>query len=442
MIQTEVKTLAPNEYQVHVTVEQGEYDRIYAMLVNKLSMQAKLPGFRPGKTPSHVLKKQFGPKLHEDTVSELIQTHYVTAIEKSGLIPAVQPLLDVPAAQPSSGFEFTMKVTTWPDVEIKPLSGLAFDETTVSVEDADVQAVIDRLQKSQVKFEIEAGRAAETGDQLHIDFCGSIDGEEFEGGKGEDVPLVLGEGRFIPGFEDQLLGKVAGDDVTIEVTFPADYQAAHLAGKAASFATTVKSVGKPVVAEDEDALAVMLGFEDAAALRADAVARLQDEANEASFSSTRESALDALLAANDMVLPEALIEEDMRATTRRVLENMKQQGMQPDPAMLDNDEFRTEIRTRSERGLKLSVLLQKVRADADLNVSEAEIEAEIDRQSLQYPEEQRVQFKAWVHGQDEQMGAIRERLLERACVQHIIDQAKTSGVSKPLSVWQQEQEQE
>ena len=442
MIQTEVKTLAPNEYQVHVTVEQGEYDRIYAMLVNKLSMQAKLPGFRPGKTPSHVLKKQFGPKLHEDTISELIQTHYVTAIEKSGLIPAVQPLLDVPAAQPSSGFEFTMKVTTWPDVEIKPLSGLAFDETTVSVEDADVQAVIDRLQKSQVKFEIEAGRAAETGDQLHIDFCGSIDGEEFEGGKGEDVPLVLGEGRFIPGFEDQLLGKVAGDDVTIEVTFPADYQAAHLAGKAASFATTVKSVGKPVVAEDEDALAVMLGFEDAAALRADAVARLQDEANEASFSSTRESALDALLAANDMVLPEALIEEDMRATTRRVLENMKQQGMQPDPAMLDNDEFRTEIRTRSERGLKLSVLLQKVRADADLNVSEAEIEAEIDRQSLQYPEEQRVQFKAWVHGQDEQMGAIRERLLERACVQLIIDQAKTSGVSKPLSVWQQEQEQE
>lgn len=440
MIQTEVKTLAPNEYQVHVTVAQGEYDRIYAMLVNKLSMQAKLPGFRPGKTPSHVLKKQFGSKLHEDTVSELIQTHYVTAIEKSGLIPALQPLLDVPAAQPSSGFEFTMKVTTWPDVEVKPLSGLSFDETTVSVEDADVQAVIDRLQKSQVKFEVEAERAAETGDQLHIDFCGSIDGEEFEGGKGEDVPLVLGEGRFIPGFEEQLLGKVAGDDVTIEVTFPADYQAAHLAGKAASFATTVKSVGKPVVAEDEDALAVMLGFENAAALRADAVARLQEEANEASFAATRESALDALLAANDMVLPEALIEEDMRATTRRVLENMKQQGMQPDPAMLDNDEFRTEIRTRSERGLKLSVLLQTVRADADLNVSEAEIEAEIDHQSMQYPEEQRVQFKAWVHGQDEQMGAIRERLLERACVQHIIDQASTSGVSKPLSVWQQEQE--
>ncbi|MDX8404966.1 MAG: trigger factor [Mariprofundus sp.] len=442
MIQTEVKTLAPNEHQVHVTVAQSEYERIYAGLLNKLGTQAKLPGFRPGKTPLHVLKKQFAPKLHEDTISELIQSHYVTAIEKTGLIPAVQPILDVPAVQPESGFEFTMKVTTWPTVELAPVSGLSFDATTVTVEDADVQAVVDRLQTSQVKFEVVPERAAEQGDQLHIDFCGSIDGEEFEGGKGEDVPLVLGEGRFIPGFEEQLTGKAAGDDVTIEVTFPADYQAAHLAGKAASFATTVKSVGKPQVAEDEDALAVMLGFDDAAALRADAVTRLQDEAVEASFASTRVTALDALLAANTMDLPEALIEEDMRATTRRVLENMKQQGMEPNPAMLDNDDFRAEVRERSEKGLKLSVLLQKVREIADLSVDDAAVDAELDRQSTQYPEEQRDQFKTWVRGQDEQMGAVRERLLERACIDYIVAQAQTTAVNKPLSVWQQEQEQD
>jgi len=442
MIQTEVKTLAPNEYQVHVTVAQNEYERVYAALLNKLGSQAKLPGFRPGKTPVHVLKKQFGPKLHEDTISELIQSHYVAAIEKSGLTPAVQPMLDVPAAQPASGFEFTMKVTTWPQVDLAPVAELAFEATTVDVEDADVEAVIERLQKSQVKFEPEAERAAEQGDQLHIDFCGSIDGEEFEGGKGEDVPLVLGEGRFIPGFEEQLLGKKAGDDVTIDVTFPADYQAAHLAGKAASFASTVKSVGKPVVAENDDALAEMLGFADAAALRADAVARLTEEAKEASFSTTREAALDALLAANSIELPEALIEEDMRATTRRVLENMKQQGMEPDPSMLDNDDFRAEVRGRSEKGLQLSVLLQKVREAADLSVDDAALDAEIDRQSTQYPEEQRDQYKTWIRSQDEQMGTLRERLLERQCIEYIAAQATTSPKSKPLSVWQQEQDQQ
>ncbi|PJA32760.1 MAG: trigger factor, partial [Zetaproteobacteria bacterium CG_4_9_14_3_um_filter_53_7] len=317
MIHTEVKTLANNEHQVHVTVPQGEYDRVYTIQMNKLASQAKLPGFRPGKTPAHVIKKQFGAKLHEDTISELIQAHYITAIESSGLNPAVQPILDIPATQPAEGFEFTMKVTTMPEVKLADLSKLAFDKTTVNVEKEDVDQVIDRLMKSQVKFEIEAERAAVIGDQLHIDFVGSIDGEEFAGGKGEDVPLVLGEGRFIPGFEEQLVGKKAGDDVMIDVTFPENYQAAHLAGKAASFASNVKSVGKPIAAGNEDELAAMVGFENGVALREDAQKRLDEEAEQASFSTTRDAALDALIAANAMELPETLVLQDMQETTKR-----------------------------------------------------------------------------------------------------------------------------
>ncbi len=441
MIQTEVKELGNHEYQVHVTVPQGEYDRIYNEQLLKLSRQAKLPGFRPGKTPPAHLKQQFGPKLHEDTVSELVQSHYVPAIESSGLIPAVQPILDVPAMQPASGFEFTMRVTTWPTVELKDVSSLKFDETIVEVDKSDIDSVIERLQKSQVKFEIEADRAAETGDQLHIDFVGVIDGEEFDGGKGEDVPLVLGEGRFIPGFEEQLVGKSAGDEVNIDVTFPADYQAAHLAGKAASFATLVKSVGKPVRAEDEDALARMLGFDDADALRADAEERLNEEAAQASFSATRDAALDALLAAHEITLPEALIEQDMQETTRRILQNMKQQGMEAPADMLKDEAFKQEVRIRSERGLKLSVLLQKVREAADLSVDDIQINAELDRQSQQYPEEQREQFKTWIRGQKDQMASVRESLLERKCIEYIVSEAKTKTITKALSDWQAEQEQ-
>ncbi|GAV19725.1 trigger factor [Mariprofundus micogutta] len=441
MIQTEVKALGSNEHQVHVTVAQGEYDRIYAAQMNKLVAQAKLPGFRPGKTPTHVIKKQFGAKLHEDTVSELIQSHYVAAIESSGLNPAVQPMLDIPATQPSEGFEFTMKVTTMPEVKLNDLSELAFDETTVNVEESDIDQVIERLMKSQVKFEAEAERVSENGDQLHIDFVGSIDGEEFDGGKGEDVPLVLGEGRFIPGFEEQLIGKKAGDDVTVEVSFPENYQAAHLAGKDASFATNVKSVGKPVTAENEDDLAKMVGFDDGAALRADAQNRLTEEAEQASFSTTRDAALDALIAANDMELPETLVQQDMQETTKRVLQNMKQQGVEVPDEMLKDEGFNKEIRSRSERGLKLSLLLQQVRALSDLNVEDAELDAEIDRQSQQYPEEQRDQFKTWIKSQQEQVASMKDGLLERKCVQYIVDQAKTGAVSKPLSEWQGEQEQ-
>jgi len=441
MIQTEVKSLGNNEHEVHVVVAQSEYDRIYAEQMKKLTSQAKLPGFRPGKTPNSVISKQFGPKLHEDTVSELIQAHYIAAIESSGLTPAVQPQLQVKPAPAEGGFAFTMTVTTWPTVELNGLNKLKFDETTVEVEEADINQVIERLSKSQVKFEIEAERVAETGDQLHIDFVGSIDGEEFEGGKGEDVPLVLGEGRFIPGFEEQLIGKKAGDDVTIEVEFPADYQAAHLAGKAASFASTVKSIGKPLTAENDDDLAKMLGFDDAAALRADAQGRLTEEAEHASQQSTREAALNALLEANPVELPEALIEQDVRETAQRVLQNMKQQGMEVTPEMIQDEAFQSEIRTRSERGLKLSVLLQKVRESGDLTLDDAEVDAEIDRQSQQYPEAQRDQFKSWIKGQQEQLASMRDALLERRCVEFIVSQAKTKGVTKPLSDWQAEQEQ-
>ncbi len=441
MIKTDVKELASHEYEVRVTVAQGEYDRIYADQIKKLTLQAKLPGFRPGKTPVQVIKKQFGSKLNEDTVSELIQTHYVASIESSGLNPAVQPMIDIPAVQPTEGFEFTMKVAVWPEVKLADLSKLKFDETTVNVEDSDIEQVIERLMKSQVKYEVEAERAAENGDQLHIDFVGSIDDEEFEGGKGEDVPLVLGEARFIPGFEEQLIGKKAGEDAAVEVSFPADYQAAHLAGKAAVFATQIKSVGKAITAEDADALAGMVGFDDAAALKADTQNRLNEEAEQASFTSTREAALDALIAANEMELPEPLVAQDMQETTKRVLNNMQQQGMEAPQDMLKDDAFKLEIRSRSERGLKLSILLQQVRELSDMNVDDAELDGEIDRQSQQYPEEQREQFKTWILSQQEQIASMKDALLERKCINYIVDQAKTKAASKSLSDWQAEQEQ-
>lgn len=440
MIQTEVKKIGENEHKVHVTVAQEEYDRIYASVVNKLANSAKLPGFRPGKTPAHVLKQQFGPKLHEDTVSEILQEHYMTAIESSGLTPAAQPELDIPAVQPASGFEFTLNVVTWPEVKVKGLNKLKFDTTEVSVEEQDIQTVIDRLQESQFSYEIEEGRVAEKGDQLHIDFTGYVDGEAFEGGKGEDVPLVLGEGRFIPGFEDQLIGKKAGEECVVEVTFPAEYQAKHLAGKDARFETTVKSVGKSVNAESEDALAKMVGFDDAAALRADIKDRLTNEAAEGGFQSTREAALDALLEANEVELPVRLIEEDIKATTQRVAQNMQQQGMEVTREMFEDEAFKSEVRGRSERGLKLSVLLQAIRDEQGFEADTDEIDAEIAKQAEHYPEAQREQFINWMRSQQEQVAQVRERLLERKCVEYIVSQAKTKAVSMSLNAWQESQD--
>ncbi len=440
MIQTNVKQLSDNEHQVHVTLPQSEYDRVYAEQAHKLSTQVKLPGFRPGKTPAHVIQKQFGAKLHEDTVSELLQAHYVGAIESSGLTPAVQPELNMPEVQPNGEFTFTLNVTTWPKVKVAKLSKLKFDEVSVSVEKSDVDAVIERLQKSQVSYEIEDGRKAENGDQVTIDFVGFVDDEAFEGGDGENHALVLGSGQFIPGFEEQLVGKKAGEHVTVEVTFPEQYQAAHLAGKAARFETDVKSVAKAVPAENEDDLAKLLGFDDAKALRDDAEKRLQGEAEEASKQATRDAALDALLEANPIEMPARLVEEEMKNTMQRVAQNMRQQGMDVNNEMFADEAFKKEVRERSVRSLKLSTLIQAVRDMAKLELDEAEVDAELVRMAEQYPEEQREQFITWVKSQNEQLAGVRDRLLEQKCIEHIVSEAKTKVVSKALSAWQQEQD--
>ena len=440
MIQTDVKKLADNEHEVEVRLPKSEYDRVYAVEKAKLTSQVKLPGFRPGKTPGHVIDKQFAPKIHEDTVSQLLQEYYVGAIESSGLTPALQPELSLPKVQPDDAFVFTLKVSSWPEVALTDLSKLKVEETEVTVDDKDIAGVLERLYKSQVSYEIKEGRAAETGDQLHIDFEGFIGDEAFDGGKGEDVALVLGEGRFIPGFEEQLIGKKAGDACTVEVTFPEEYQAPNLAGKEARFETTVKSVGEAVKAKDDESLAKLLNFDDAKAMMEDIKKGLDKEAEQAGKSVTRDSALDALIKAHDMTFPEGLIAEDMKATTARVVQNMQQQGMEASDEMLKDEAFKAEVRARSIRGLNLSVLLQSVRKDFDISLTDEEIDAGVDEMVATYPENMRDDYAKYIRDNQEQMGALKDRILEQKCIDHVVGQAKVKKVKKTLAAWQEEQD--
>jgi len=440
MIQTEVKKLGDNEHEVEVRLPKSAYDKVYTAERSKLVSQVKLPGFRQGKTPMHVVDKQFGSKIHEDTVSALLQEHYVAAIESSGLVPALQPSLSLPKVQPDEHFVFTLKVDTWPEVSLTDLSKLKIEATEVSVSDDDVKGVLDRLYKSQVKYKIIEDRAAEKGDQLHIDFEGFISDEAFDGGKGEDVALVLGEGRFIPGFEDQLTGKKSGEACVVEVTFPEDYQAPNLAGKEARFETTVKSVAASVSAANDAELAEMLNFDDVDAMMADVRQGLDKEAAKASQGASRDSALNALIEAHAMTLPEGLIAEDMKATTARVVQNMKQQGMDAADGMFEDEAFKAEVRERSERGLRLSVLLQSVRKDFEITLDDAEIDVAVDEMVATYPENMRDDYAKYIRDNQEQMGALKDRVLEQKCIDYVVDQAQSSQVSKTLAEWQAEQD--
>jgi len=437
MIQTEVKELGADVHAVNVQVPQSEYDRVYAGQISKLQSKLKLPGFRPGKTPPAVVKKQFGARAHEDTVSELVQNHYAEALEKSGLTPAIQPELELPAIQPATGFRFTLRVVTWPKVKLKPLSGLSIEKTEVEVTDADIQAVVDRLMGSQVHYEIAGGRKAEKGDELTIDFTGFVNDEPFDGGRGENVKLALGGDQFIPGFEEGLAGAVAGGKYTLHVTFPEDYQHRMLAGRAARFEVQVKSVGMPSKASDEEELAGMMNFPNREAMREDIQSRLAHEAEQAAFEASRNAAFEALLEAHDISLPETMVRQDMRKTSQRMARSMKEQGVEARPDMFEDEILQDEIRQGSERSLKISLLLNAVREQQGIDVNDDDAETELERQAAQYPGDRQDAFKSWMHGQEENMAKLRDNLLEKKCVGCIMEQAKTKTALMSLREWQE-----
>lgn len=438
MIQTEVKQLGAHEHEVRATLPQAEYDRIFNEKLAQFRQRARLPGFRPGKTPINVIKKQFAVELHQQVTEELVRTHYATAIEQSGLSPAVQPELGFPAATPDSDFAFTLKVTTWPTVALD-LPATEVEKLELSVEESDIQDVVDRMMKNNCRFVADDDRAAQEDDELVIDFVGSIDGAKFEGGSAEDVKLVLGEGRFIPGFEEQLIGVKAGDDVTLHVRFPDDYSAPHLAGKEAEFAVTVHRVGRPETLENEEQLAEQIGFDSAEAIRADVRKRLEAEARRIEGEVNRDAVVAAVLAQGQPELPEALIQEQIRASVQQLRQQLKRQGMPLDEEFFD-DEMKQKMRERAITALGGGVVMRSLMDAADIKVEDADLQAELARMVEEYPEAERAAALANLKNNKQQMEQIEDNLIERACIDYALSQMKVTVDAQTLSDWQDAQD--
>jgi len=273
-----------------------------------------------------------------------------------------------------------------------------------------------------------------------MDYTGYLDDEPFEGGKAENARVVIGSGQLLPDLENALIGTKVNDERSIEVHFPEDYHHTPLAGKKTRFEVKVNQVGKAVRPKDEDELAGLVNFDSAAALRVDVQTRMDREAEQASFETTRKSVFDALLKANKVSVPEALIKQDMAEAKKRIAKDMQARGMEATPEMFQEKELLERMRNTSEENLKIAVLLQGARLDAEMDVDEAEVEAEIERVAGEYPEEQRDQFKKWIRDNKEQADALKDRLLEKKVVEFIISQAKVKKVSKGLNEWQAEKD--
>jgi trigger factor len=258
--------------QYTVTVPASELDSRVTKRLEEMKPRVNLKGFRPGKAPVSFLKKQFGKSVMGEVVEQAVNEGSQKAINDNQLKPALQPRVEPvgdvqQVVDGKADLQFTVTVDLMPEFDTTDVSKLSVERLTSDVTDADVDEALDRLAKQSRSFAARPeGEAAEKDDIVQIDFVGSIDGVEFEGGKGEDFNLTLGSGQFIPGFEEQLIGAKAGEQREVKVTFPAEYHAAELAGKDAVFAVTVKEIKTPEEAKIDDELAKKMGLESLATL--------------------------------------------------------------------------------------------------------------------------------------------------------------------------------
>ena len=409
-----------------ITVTAAELDAKVQEKLLEAQPEVEIKGFRKGKVPLAILKKQFGQRLMGDAMQDAIDGAMKQHFDTTGDRPALQPevkMVDGETWKEGQDVVVEMSYEALPPIPDLDPSQITLDRLSVKADEASVDEALKNLAETAQNFVARGkGRAAKKGDQVVIDFKGSVDGVAFEGGAGEDYPLVLGSNSFIPGFEDQLIGAAAEAEVSVTVTFPAEYGAEHLAGKEAVFACTVKEVRKPVAAAIDDEMAKKFGAEDLAALKGQIASRLEEEYKGAARAVLKRAMLDQLDALVKFDLPPALVEAEAAQIAHQLWH-------EDNPEVHDhnhgNVETTEEHKTLAERRVRLGLVLAEVGRKAEVTVTDAEMTQAVLTQARQYPGQERQYFE-FIQKNPQMQQQLRAPNFEDKVVDHILAGAKVT----------------
>jgi len=365
----------------NITVSAAELDNKVNEKLTEAQPEVEMKGFRKGKVPMALLKKQFGQRLLGEAMQETIDGAMNQHFEDSGERPALQPEVKMTNEDWKEGddVEVAMSYEALPEIPEVDLKSVELEKLVVKADDAAVEEALNNLAETAQDFKARRkGSKAKAGDQIVFDFVGKVDGEEFEGGSAEDYPLVLGSNSFIPGFEEQLVGVKAEEEKDVNVSFPEDYQAEHLAGKDAVFSCTIKEVKEPVAAELNDELAKKFGAEDLDGLKGQISERLEAEYAGASRAVMKRALLDALDTKVSFDLPPSLVEAEAKQIAHQLWheENPEVEGHDHDPI-----EPTDEHNKLAERRVRLGLLLAELGQKAEVEVTDAEMTQAIMNQA-------------------------------------------------------------
>ena len=371
-MQISVENTGKLERRMQVQVPAERVSKEIATRLKQLSRTARLKGFRPGKAPITVIRQQFGQQVHREVIGELMQSSFAEAVTQNQLSPAGSPRIEPTQVAEGQDLTYVATFEVFPEVALQPIGSLSIERLAAEVSEADVDAMIERLRKQQTKYSA-VSRPAVDGDKVTVDFVGSIDGSAFAGGKGENVPIVLGEGRMLPQLEQGLAGASSGESREVGVDFPADYRATELAGKHAVFQVDVKSVEEPVVPALDDEFCVAFGVTEGgvAKLREDVRANMQRELEQSLRNRNKAAVLDKLYQANPVDVPNALLESQIRDMQ---VEEMRRVGAKDVSQAPPREPYIEPARRRIALGLLINEIIRREKIVADPARSNARLD--------------------------------------------------------------------
>ncbi|MEL7048334.1 MAG: trigger factor [Pseudomonadota bacterium] len=416
---------------LEVVVGASELNEKFDARMGEMSQRVELKGFRKGKVPKTHLKKVYGKAVMAEILEQTVRESSTKVIEDRGERPAQQPAIALPEDEGEiekvingeADLSYSMSFEVLPKIELADFSTLKLDRLVVPTSDEEVDNALDELLQNNTAFEVEDGRVASDGDQVSIDFKGSIDGELFEGGSGEAMPLVLGQGNFIPGFEEGLQGVTAGDERTLDVTFPEDYQAEHLAGKAAKFDIKTVSVGKPSKPEANDEFANTLGVESIDKLKEMLRERLQDQYDQTSRVKLKRELLDTLEETHKFELPPSLVDREFDAIWKQLTDGLEKSGKTLEDEGKSEEETRAEYRGIAERRVRLGLVIGEIGDKNKIEVTQEELRRALMEQTRQYPGQEKLIYEFY----EKNPGAVAELrapIFEDKVVDFILELAK------------------
>lgn len=420
---TETKSKGLNrEYQA--VIPAADFEKEIDAKLDTLAKTTKLPGFRPGKAPKAMLKQKYRASVLGEVLDEMLRQAADSIVKDNKLRPAVMPEINLKVFKDGQDIEFDVIVEVLPEIKLGDFSKIELEKLTAEVPAEEVEKAIRYVAESRKEnVKIAEDRPTKKGDIAVIDFVGSVDGNEFNGGKGSAYPLELGSGSFIPGFEDQLIGKKAGDKVDVKVTFPKEYHAKDLAGKDAVFAVEIKEIRepKPVVIDDE--FAVSLGEKDLDSLRAKVVERIKADYEIASKMKLKRALLDVLDKEYSFDVPQKLTDAEYDGIVKQYEQAKKYNQLDEYEKSKDEKDLLAEYKEIASRRVKLGLLLSEVGMNAKINIAPEDINKAIAAEARKYPGQEKAVFDYYLKNK-EAVEALKAPVFEEKIVDYILGQTK------------------